>query len=202
METTLGSYPADKISARGQASLPRLVFLVGFMGAGKSAVGKSLAAKLGWQFEDLDERIVARERSSIEQIFRELGEPGFRRAEHAALHALLAEAGSAPCVVALGGGAFVQSENAALLAQIGAPAVFLDAPVDVLFRRCQQEKQLERPLRRSQEEFGKLYDARRPHYLKAALRIETSHQDIEAVAQAVARALGLLANRSPQGDMS
>ena len=199
METTLGSHPAGSVPVRGQFPARRLVFLVGFMGAGKSTVGKALAGQLGWEFEDLDDRIVAREQRSIERIFHESGEPEFRRAEQAALRALLGESSSAPRVVALGGGAFVQAENAALLAQAGAPTVFLDAPVEVLFRRCQQEQQVQRPLRRSPEEFGKLHDARRPHYLKAALRVETGDQDIAAVAQAVARSLGLQpTNSSPE----
>lgn len=201
MDTTLGSHPADHISTHGQLRMPRLVFLVGFMGAGKSTVGKALALHLGWEFEDLDERIVAREQRSVEVIFRESGETEFRRAEHAALRALLSESHASRRVVALGGGAFVQAENANLLAQAGAPAVFLDAPVEVLFRRCQQEQQVERPLRRSQEEFTKLYRARRPHYLKAALQIETSNQDIESVALAVVRGLGLQPISLFQGDM-
>jgi shikimate kinase len=201
METTLGSHPANHISARGKAPAPRLVFLVGFMGAGKSTVGRALAHHLGWAFEDLDERLVAREQRSIEAIFRESGEAEFRRAEHAALRALLSDAGSGPRVVALGGGAFVQSENASLLSQAGAPAVFLDAPVEVLFERCRNEQQVQRPLRSNQEEFGKLYQSRRPHYLKAALRIDTSNLDVEAVARAVALGLGLEPLSSSQGDM-
>lgn len=201
METTLGSHPAGNISARGQASVPRLVFLVGFMGAGKSTVGKALARHLGWAFEDLDERLEAREQRSIETIFRESGEAEFRRAEHAALRALLAETSATSRIVALGGGAFVQAENASLLTQAGAPSVFLDAPVEVLFQRCQHEQQVERPLRRSQEEFSRLYQVRRPHYLKAALRIETSDRDVDAVARAVALGLGLEPVRSSQGDM-
>ena len=167
---------------------------------GKSAVGKVLASQLDWEFEDLDQRIVKREGRSIEQIFRESGEPAFRRAEHRALRAVLAESGSIRRVVALGGGAFVQAENTALLTQAGAPAVFLDAPVEVLFRRCQAEHEVERPLRRSQEEFGRLYQARRPHYLKAALRIETGDQSVDAVARAVAESLGLQPNRSGEED--
>jgi shikimate kinase len=201
METTLGTHPAGSVSAREPVSAPRLVFLVGFMGAGKSSVGKALAAHLGWQFEDLDDHIVARVGRPIEQIFRESGEPEFRRAEHGALRSLLSEPVSAARVVALGGGAFVQPENAELLAQAGALTVFLDAPVEVLFRRCQQEQQVGRPLRRSQEEFGKLYEARRPHYLKAALRVDTHHHEVEAVAHAVARGLGLQPANSSREDM-
>ena len=200
METTLGSHPAGDVSARGHGSVPRLVFLVGFMGAGKSSVGKALARHLGWAFEDLDERLVTREQRSIEAIFRESGEAEFRRAEQAALRALLSESSSAPRIVALGGGAFAQPENASLIAQAGAPAVFLDAPVEVLFRRCQQEVHVERPLRRSPEEFARLYHARRPHYLKATLHIESGTQDVETVARAVALGLGLQPVSSSQGD--
>ena len=94
--------------------------------------------------------------AAIEQIFRESGEAEFRRAEHAALRELLADLDSSPRVVALGGGAFVQAENAALLAEAAVPVVFLDAPVEELFRRCQQEP-VERPLRRNLEEFRQLY---------------------------------------------
>jgi shikimate kinase len=97
-------------------------------------------------------------------------------------------------VVALGGGAFVRAENAALLEQAGVPVVFLDAPVEELFRRCQQERQVERPLRRDPEQFRRLYEARRPHYLAAALRIETGGKEIDTVAAEVARALGLEPN--------
>jgi shikimate kinase len=150
-----------------------------------------LARQLDWPFEDLDERIQAREQRSIEQIFRESGEPEFRRAEQDALRELLAELGPSPRVVALGGGAFVRAENAALLEQAGVPVVFLDAPVEELFRRCQQERQVERPLRRDPEQFRRLYEARRPHYLAAALRVETQGKGIDAVAAEVARALGL-----------
>ena len=166
------------------------------MGAGKSSAGRALARQLDWPFEDLDERIQAREQRSIEQIFRESGEPEFRRAEQDALRELLAELGPSPRVVALGGGAFVRAENATLLEQAGVPVVFLDAPVEELFRRCQQEQQVERPLRRDPEQFRRLYEARRPHYLAAAWRIETGGKEIDGVAAEVARALGLQPDRS------
>ena len=64
METALGSHPAAIFSAQRQPSALRAVFLVGFMGAGKSTVGKALARQLGWPFEDLDERMQAREKRS------------------------------------------------------------------------------------------------------------------------------------------
>jgi len=61
------------------------VFLVGFMGAGKSSVGRALGQRLNWVFEDLDDRIEAREGRCVVEIFRDSGESEFRRAEHAAL---------------------------------------------------------------------------------------------------------------------
>jgi shikimate kinase len=168
----------------------RTVILVGFMGAGKSSVGLALSRKLDWPFEDLDERIEAQERRSIGQIFQQSGEAAFRQIEHAALRSLIRDLGVSPKVVAVGGGAFVQANNVALLEEVGFPAVFLDAPVEELFRRC-QEQQLKRPLRRNLEEFHRLYEARRPCYLKAALRIETSGKDVEKVAAEAIRSLGL-----------
>ena len=129
------------------ASGVRAVVLVGFMGAGKSSVGVALSRKLGWPFEDLDERIQAREQRSIEQIFRQSGEAAFRQLEHAALRSLIARVWALlPRSWLLGGGAFAQANNAALLEEAGLSTIFLDAPVEELFRRCQQQ-QLERPLR-------------------------------------------------------
>jgi shikimate kinase len=168
----------------------RAVCLVGFMGAGKTSVGRVLSEQLGWLFVDLDERIEAREKQTVEQIFRQSGEAEFRRAEHAALRTLLLEGSSLPMVIAVGGGAFVQAENSALLENAGIPSVFLDAPVDELFRRCQEQSH-HRPLRRDREQFRQLHEARRPGYMAAALRIETGGKDVGTVAAEVASGLVL-----------
>ena len=187
MSTRSGG-PSDTTKSASVSGV-RAVVLVGFMGAGKSSVGAALGRRLGWPFEDLDERIQAREQRSIEQIFRQSGEAVFRRLEHAALRSLVEE-GAPAKVVALGGGAFAEANNAALLEEAGWSTIFLDAPVDELFRRCQQQ-QLERPLRGDAMEFHRLYEHRRPCYLKAGLRIETAGKNVEEVAaEAIAR-LGL-----------
>jgi shikimate kinase len=157
---------------------PQAIFLVGFMGAGKSSVGQALGQRLGWPFHDLDERIQRRSGRSIEQIFRESGEGEFRRAEHAELRALLAELGSSAAVVALGGGAFAQAENLALLKR--ERTVFLDADVEVLRRRCESDG-VSRPLLREVQQFKRLYEARRASYLGASLHIETGGKDVETV---------------------
>jgi shikimate kinase len=171
------------------------VILVGFMGAGKSSVGRALAEQLGWTFEDLDDRVERREGRKVPEIFRDSGEVGFRRAEHAALKELMRELQTAPeRIVALGGGAFAQKENARLVEAAGVPTIFLDAGVDELWRRCRrqaEQERMERPLRGSPERFGELYQARRRHYLKASFRQETGGKSVEEIATEVIEALGL-----------
>ena len=173
----------------------RGVILVGFMGAGKSSVGRALAEQLGWTFEDLDDRVERREGRKVPEIFRDSGEVGFRRAEHAALKELMRELQSAPKrIVALGGGAFVQKENARLVAAGRVPTIFLDAGVEELWRRCRQQARregIERPLRGSLERFGELYEARRRHYLKASFRQETGGKSVAEIVTEVIEALGL-----------
>jgi len=187
MKTRAGSQPDADLSADGRV---QTVFLIGFMGAGKTSVGRALARRMGWQFEDLDDRIEGREKSGIERLFRERGEAGFREAEHKALRELLTEAFPSPRVVALGGGAFVQPANAALLEAANAAIVLLDAPVAELFRRCEQESRV-RPLSRNLEEFRELYESRSRAYARASLRIETGGKEIEAVAAEIISRLEL-----------
>ncbi|HZE28156.1 MAG TPA: shikimate kinase [Terriglobales bacterium] len=178
--------PAARYDARVRA-----VILVGFMGAGKTSVGRALSGRLGWRFEDLDDRVQARERRTVAEIFRESGEAEFRRAEHFALRELLAEAETGPpLIAALGGGAFVEAENASLLEGLATPTVFLDAPAEELWRRCGADV-VERPLRRSPGEFRQLYEVRRPRYLDARLRVETGGREIERIVSEIVDSLGL-----------
>jgi shikimate kinase len=183
------------------------VFLVGFMGAGKTSVGRALGQLLNWAFEDLDDRIERREGRKVAEIFRDSGEDEFRRAEHSALQHLLDELrGGGVRIVALGGGAFVQEKNAALLIESAVPTVFLDASVEELWQRCRKqasEAGTERPLLRSQQEFRKLYDARRKSYGKASFRVQTGKRGVEDIAAEIARELGLkkVAIRTEQGEV-
>jgi shikimate kinase len=184
--------------ATGSHSGLRAVVLIGFMGAGKSSVGRALGEQLAWSFEDLDERIERRERRKVPEIFRDSGEAAFRRAEHAALKELLGELRTgAERIVALGGGAFAQKENVGLIEAGGVWTVFLDASVEELWRRCRQQAEqqgTERPLLSSLESFRELYEARQPHYLKASLRQETGGKTVAEIAAEVVLALGLNRN--------
>jgi shikimate kinase len=204
------------VSAKGrhrvQSQLPREprlsgIFLVGFMGAGKTSVGRALARHLNWDFEDLDERIERLERRTVPEIFRESGESEFRRAEHAAVRDVLTELeGGAVKVVALGGGAFVQEGNAALLGASGVPTVFLDAPVEELWQRCLKqagESGAERPLLRSIDQFRELCETRRKHYLQASHKIQTEGRAFDEIAAEIAGTLGLkkIEIRTQQGEV-
>lgn len=183
------------------------VFLVGFMGAGKTSVGRALGQRLNWIFEDLDDRIQSREGRSVAEIFQDSGETEFRRAEHAALQQVLQELrGGGARIVALGGGAFVQRENAALLKAFSAPTVFLDAPIEELWQRCctqASETGAERPLLRSVEQFRKLYETRRISYRKAALKVQTGKRTVESISAEIEQKLGLkkIALRTQQGEV-
>ncbi len=172
-----------------------VVFLVGFMGAGKTSVGRALAQRLNWIFEDLDDRIERHDGRTVAEIFRDSGEAEFRHAERAALMQVLEEQrGGVAKIVALGGGAFVQKDNAALLKAAGVPTVFLDTAVNELWRRCcVQASQCgtERPLLQSEDQFRRLYASRRRNYLKASLKVDTGSRLVEAIAGDIAERLRL-----------
>jgi shikimate kinase len=165
------------------------VFLVGFMGSGKSSVGQELARRLRWEFLDLDARIESHERRSISHIFQQDGEAGFRAAETDALREL---AGSLQqnTIVALGGGALVQQTNRELIARW--PSIFLDAPVDELWRRCSEDDEV-RPLRRDREQFSRLYSERLPLYRQATATVETFGKNIAAICREIEQRLSLVA---------
>jgi shikimate kinase len=174
-----------------QSLQPCAVFLLGFMGAGKTSVGQALARRLGWRFVDLDQEIELREGRTIAEIFAVAGEQDFRRIETAALRDLVSEIGrSSPVVIALGGGAPVGDENAALLAGCGAPQVFLDAPFEVVRQRCAATAP-SRPLFQHEKDAQRLYESRRLHYLRAGLRVDTGIRSPEQAAADIACALNL-----------
>ncbi len=112
----------------------RRIVLTGFMGAGKSTIGRELAARLGWKFLDLDHHLEQRTQATIPELFERHGEPHFRRLESTALVSTLALTDT---VIALGGGTPEIHTNRLLIEQApGTLTIFLDAPFPVLFDRC------------------------------------------------------------------
>jgi shikimate kinase len=168
----------------------RRVFLIGFMGAGKTSVGRALAARLGWKFTDLDNIIEGREQKTVSAIFAERGEAEFRKAESDALADLLQDQGPRNLVVALGGGTFVQAANRAALEQAGATTIFLEASLDELRRRCQEAGNT-RPLARDAATFQELFAARQTAYALARHRVDTMGKSVEQVAEEIEQILAV-----------
>jgi len=151
------------------------------MGAGKTTVGRALAKSLRWNFLDLDDVIEQRERKTVAEIFASSGEPAFRRAESAALAALLQDRqGGGDLILALGGGAFVQKQNRDALISAGSITVLLEAPVEELRRRCQSEHKM-RPLAQQDARFNELFAARRADYALAQFTVQTLDKSVQQV---------------------
>jgi len=144
------------------------LYLVGFMGAGKTTVAHALGRRLGWRPEDIDSRIEAREHRTVAAIFAEDGETYFRRAERYALHELLPERN---LVVATGGGTFVDPENRALMLSDGAVA-WLDVPLSTVIARIPVDGR--RPLAADRLQMEALYERRRAAYAAAHVRIDAA----------------------------
>ena len=183
----------------------RVVCLTGFMGSGKSTVGRLLAAQLAWYFADLDEEIERESGLSISQIFAQEGEAVFREIEHQCLARVLASASARNMrlVLALGGGTFTQPRNAALLRDFssvakgpggisprggGAVVIWLDCSADELLHRCVLMG--DRPLFQDEASFRKLYAERLPYYRQADYRVESGGEPMRVVEQILA--LGIL----------
>jgi shikimate kinase len=184
----------DKSQTAETATVPAAVFLVGFMGAGKSSVGRALGQRLGWKFEDLDEQIEQCEGRTISEIFRDSGEAEFRRAENAVLRELLRDfSAEEPRVVALGGGTFAQPDNHAAIQASRVRTVFLHAPLKELWQRCTRQANLDakRPLQTSENKFREAYKAREQFYRTASLQLETAGKQVEVIAAEIAQAFGL-----------
>jgi shikimate kinase len=160
----------------------KLIFLLGFMGSGKSSVGAFLAQELGWPFVDLDATIEAGQGTSIREIFEGAGEPFFRQLEHAALVEISKKE---PAVIALGGGTYAQRPNFDFIRGTGGVTIWLDSPLEELWERC--ERMDNRPLFRDRESFAQLYAQRLAYYRQANYHISTAGRPIQEIAQEILR---------------
>jgi len=180
----------ERALPRNDAHRPRLtrtVVLVGMMGAGKTAVGHALAARLGVPFLDSDEEIVKAAQMTVAEIFARDGEPFFRARESEVLERLLS---GSPAVVSTGGGAFLSAANRALIARLGA-SVWLKADLELLWNRVKHKNT--RPLLRTENPratLAGLLAARTPFYEQAQIAVEAEPSlSIEEMAGKVVTAL-------------
>jgi shikimate kinase len=165
--------------------LRRLV-LTGFMGAGKSTIGRLLAARIGWNFLDLDAHLEARTGATIPQLFERHGEAHFRRLESSALASAL---GHNHTVLALGGGTPEELTNRLLLEQTPATfTIFLDAPFPTLFDRCMLQN-IARPVLADPTTAQLRFQKRHPLYRRLAnLTIDTTDQPPEQTVELILKA--------------
>jgi shikimate kinase len=160
------------------------LYLVGFMGSGKTTIGRRLADRLGWGFADIDEDIEASNQRSISDIFDTLGEEVFRRMEREALQARVRSvARGMPTVMALGGGAPAQPGNFELIENHGV-TIWLSCPFETVVRRVIQDNP-NRPLARDMKKFEELYHARQQAYGRADFRLDSESDDPETVVEAI-----------------
>ena len=178
----------------------RRIVLTGFMGAGKSTIGRLLAARLNWDFLDLDAHLEARTRTTIPELFATHGEAHFRRLESTALASALAHPLT---VLALGGGTPESITNRLLLEQTPATlTIFLDAPFPTLFDRCVLQDlgsaQEARPVLSDPVAAEARFNHRHPLYRRlAAITIPTAEQTPSESVDALILALTQLKHTRP-----
>ncbi len=155
------------------------IYLAGFMGCGKTTVGRKLAERLAWDFIDLDDEIERRAGSEIGEIFAKFGEQTFRAIERDALieQAHLVRTGRAR-VVALGGGTFADERNRDTMKQAGI-SLWLDVPLEQLWERVSGYGH--RPLAGDRAAFEDLYKKRLEDYAKADFTIAAGAGEPERI---------------------
>ncbi len=138
------------------------IYLCGFMGCGKSRIGRELAKKTGMRFADLDAYIVEHEKMPIPEIFERFGEPHFRELEAKYIREMPDNS-----VVALGGGAII-NENTAKTAKQTGKVVFLDADFETCYGRIKNDSNRPLAYNNPKEKVRELFDTRRPIYTERA----------------------------------
>jgi shikimate kinase len=155
----------------------KVIYLTGFMGAGKSSVGKRLSSYIHQPFVDLDEFIERKTKKKIRKLFEEIGEVGFRQYEQAALQQLPSE----NIIVATGGGIVTIPDNIKTMKNQGM-IIYLQCDFNTILTRLKEDNSRPLILGKSHEEIKTLYEKRIPLYKDADLTIDTNHKPVDKVA--------------------
>jgi shikimate kinase len=159
------------------------LYLVGFMGAGKTSVARALGRRMGWRVEDIDHRIEAREHQRVADIFARKGEQYFRSVERDVLQELLSQR---HVVIATGGGTCVDPESRAAMLADGA-VVWLDVPLERVIERVPADGR--RPLASDRAQMEQLFARRQAAYAEAHLRVDAS-RPIAEIAERILEWIG------------
>ena len=179
------------LDAARRRSPPGRVYLVGFMGSGKTSVGRRVAERLRVPFVDLDAEIERTSGLTVRALFESSGEAAFRERESLFLEGTRA---LPQAVVSTGGGCYASEENRRAIARLGR-AVFLDVPLPRILERLAEKT--DRPLFRGPEQAARLYAEREQFYRMAPLRVILQQQPIEEAADLVLTALDAGAAGAP-----
>ena len=153
------------------------------MGAGKTTIGQQLAAKLGWKFVDLDQEIEQGESRLVRDIFREQGEPHFRRLEKEYLKDVSVKNHA---VIALGGGAYIDPDNRKVVEETGL-SVWLKVSFNTVTDRVRMDGT--RPKFENRDDAERLYSNREPHYALARIHISTDSGTPDSVTDEIIGAI-------------
>lgn len=182
-----GRFKEESLTQPKKYSKMKNIVLTGFMGTGKTEVGRELARILGWRVIDVDDEIVKVQNMSINEIFGRLGEPAFRQMETDMIRKV---SRSRNVIISTGGGAVMRQENMDILREEGV-IISLDAKPETIFRRTSSNSerpllQVEDPLRKIRE----LLELRRPFYQKADITIDTEEKTPLLIAEEVLEKMG------------
>ena len=184
-----GELPPESSSTVYGTTFMSNIYLIGFMGSGKTTVGRLLAQRLHWAFVDTDVQIESVTGRTIPELFARIGEAGFREIEHEVLRTVT---GKTRQVVALGGGAPLRSDNWQMIRSTGR-TVYLSVPIDVLWSRLRRVR--DRPLiagytgEALRQRIAALLEQREPLYRRADIVIACAYHPPEVIVQMIVQRL-------------
>ncbi len=154
------------------------VYLIGFMGAGKTTVAEQLSEQTGWPIKELDNLIERRAGKTIPEIFTQQGEIEFRQLETAELRRVARQ--TPPLIISCGGGVPLAAENREIMRRTGQP-VYLYVSPEVAWQRVSGDEN--RPLAQSRQQFFELWEEREPLYSRFTTRIDTTDKTPKEIAK-------------------